>query len=67
MTPCNMLYDQALCIRKYYNKEKDTYYETNDDNFRWPSVDKGCSHPNRTFYGVILEKCRNITARKRAG
>ena len=67
MTPCNMLYDQALCIRKYYNKEKDTYYETNDDNFRWPSVDKGSSHPNRTFYGVILEKCRNITARKRAG
>ena len=61
------LYDQALCIRKYYNKEKDTYYETNDKDFRWPSVDKGCSHPNRTFYGVILEKCRNITARKRAG
>ena len=67
MASCNMLYDQALCIRKYYNKEKDTYYETNDDNFRWPSVDKGSSHPNRTFYGVILEKCRNITARKRAG
>ena len=61
------LYDQALCIRKYYNKEKDTYYETNHENFRWPSIDKGCSHPDRTFYGVVLEKCRNITARKRAG
>ena len=61
------LYEQALCIRKYYNKEKDEYYDTDNVNFRWPSVDKGCSHPNRTFYGIIVEKCRNITARKKAG
>ena len=61
------LYEQALCIRKYYNKAKDTYYETTDPNFRWPSVDKGCSHPDRTFYGIVMEKCRNNTARKKAG
>ena len=63
----NILYEEALCIRKYYNKEKDTYYKTNDENFRWPNIDKGCSHPDRTFYGVIMEKCKNNTARKKAG
>ena len=45
----------------------DSYYETGDKNFRWPCADKGYSHPDRTFYGVILEKCKNNTARKRAG
>ena len=63
----NILYEEALCIRKYYNREKDTYYETTDKNFRWPSINKGCSHPERTFYGIIMEKCKNNTARMRAG
>ena len=45
----------------------DSYYETSDEKFRWPSADKGCSHHEGTFYGIILEKCKNNTARKRAG
>ncbi len=61
------LYKEALCIRKYYDLKTDSYYETGDKNFRLPRADKGCSHPDRTFYGVILEKCKNNTARKRAG
>ena len=61
------LYEEALCIRKYYDLSTDSYYETSDEKFRWPSADKGCSHHERTFYGIILEKCKNNTARKRAG
>ena len=61
------LYEKSLCIRKYYDLKTDSYYETGDEKFRWPSDDKGTSHPNRTFYGIIIEKCKNNTARKRAG
>ncbi len=61
------LYEEALCIRKYYDLKTDSYYETSDEKFRWPSADKGCSHHEGTFYGIILEKCKNNTARKRAG
>ena len=49
----------SACIRKYYNKEHKKYYHTNDINFVWPNLLHGCSHPKRTFYGIIVEKCRN--------
>ena len=56
-------FNESACIRKYYKKDDEKYYDTNDTNFRWPSLDHGCSHPNRTFYGIIIEKCRNDTLR----
>ena len=52
-------FTESACIRKYYNKDTKKYYDTNDQNFIWPILKYGCSHPNRTFYGIILEKCRN--------
>ena len=52
-------FTDSACIRKYYNKEHKKYYQTNDINFVWPNLIHGCSHPQRTFYGIIVEKCRN--------
>ena len=52
-------FNESACIRKYYNKEEKKYYNTNEKGFIWPSIDKGISHPNRTFYGIIVEQCRN--------
>ena len=52
-------FTESACIRKYYNKEHKKYYHTNDINFVWPNLNHGCSHPKRTFYGIIVEKCRN--------
>jgi hypothetical protein len=52
-------FTESACIRKYYNKDTKKYYDTTDQNFIWPILKYGCSHPNRTFYGIILEKCRN--------
>ena len=50
-------YEQSACIRKYYDKSRNRYYETGDPNFKWPVILKGCSNPDRTYYGVIVEKC----------
>ena len=52
-------FTESACIRKYYNKNDQKYYDTNDKNFVWPNIIHGCSHPDRTFYGIIIEKCRN--------
>ena len=52
-------FTESACIRKYYNKEDKKYYDTNDERFIFPNIIHGCSHPDRTFYGIILEKCRN--------
>ena len=54
-------FTESACIRKYYNKEDQKYYNTNDTNFIWPYISHGCSHPNRNFYGIIVEKCKNTS------
>ena len=56
-------YFKSACIRKYYNKTVGKYYETNDINFRWPSLDRGCSNSDATYYGIIIEKCKNDSLR----
>ena len=50
-------YEQSACIRKYYDKNKKKYFNTGEEWFRWPIVEKGCSNPDRTYYGVILQRC----------
>ena len=50
-------YDQSACIRKYYDAKKKKYYETGEDGFVWPVIVKGCSHPDRTYYGIIMQRC----------
>ena len=52
-------YTESACIRQYYNKDKKKYYGTTDPNFRWPVILKGCSNPDRTYYGIIIQKCIN--------
>ena len=60
-------FEQSACIRKYYDKSKNKYYETGDPNFKWPLILKGCSHPNRTYYGVIVEKCVHDESHEKSG
>ena len=50
-------YEQSACIRKYYDKNKKQYFNTSEEGFRWPVIEKGCSNPNRTYYGIILQRC----------
>ena len=54
-------FTESACIRKYYNKDDKQYYNTDQPKFIWPKILHGCGHPNRTFYGIIVEKCRNNT------
>ena len=56
-------FDKSACIKKYYIKNNQKYYEKSDNEFIYPNILHGCSHPNRTFYGIIVEQCRNDTVR----
>ena len=51
------VYKNAACIREYYNKDENKYYQTGEKGFVWPVVEKGCSNPNTTFYGIIVQRC----------
>lgn len=50
-------YEQSACIRKYFDAEKQTYFNTGEEGFRWPVILKGCSNPERTYYGIIMQRC----------
>ena len=52
-----IVYKNAACIREYYNKDQNRYYKTGEKGFVWPVVEKGCSNPNSTFYGIIVQRC----------
>ena len=60
-------FTQSACIRKYYDKNKGLYYNTDDINFKWPIVSKGNSNPERTSYAIIMEKCKNDKTRTSSG
>ena len=51
-------FNQSYCIKKYYKKDDEQYYSISDDKFRWPHTDHGTSHPNKTFYGIVFESCK---------
>jgi hypothetical protein len=57
----------CACIRKYYDPNTKKYYTTNDNNFKWPSIKHGMSNDDCTFYGVIVEKCKNDELRAISG
>ena len=41
----NKFLTDSACIRKYYDKKSGEYYDTNNPNFKWPSVSHGTFHP----------------------
>jgi len=51
--------EKGACIRQYYDKEKGKYYNTNEEDFKWPALLKGCVNEDAKNYGFIVEKCRN--------
>ena len=51
---------KSSCIKKYYNKNTKKYYNTGENGFRYPVLEKGCSHPNRTYYGIIMQRCDKV-------
>ena len=53
-------YNNSACIRKYYDKNKDQYFNTSENGFRWPILEKGMSNKNRKYYGIIVQRCDQV-------
>ena len=52
-------YNNSACIRRYYDKNKEQYFNTNENGFRWPMLEKGMSNKNWTYYGIIIQRCEH--------
>jgi hypothetical protein len=58
---------EDFCIKKYYSNKNKTYYDVNDKNFVSPKIAHGLSNDNYSFYGIIVERCKDDDLRKLAG
>ena len=54
-------FEKSACITKYFDKEKQKYFDIDDSEFRWPTMAHGASNSNSIFYTIVLEKCKKST------
>jgi len=54
-------FERSACIRKYFNKEEQKYYNVGDSKFRWPVIAHGTYNKKFKFYNIIAEKCEEST------
>ena len=52
-------FNKSACIKKYYSSEEKRYFNKGESGFKFPTLEHGASHPNRTLYGIIIESCNN--------
>ena len=54
-------FERSACIRKYFNKEEQKYYDIGDSKFKWPIIAHGTFSENVKLYNIIVEKCEEST------
>ena len=54
-------FEKSACIKKYFNKEEQKYYNVGDSKFRWPVISHGTISKNGKLYNIIAEKCEEST------
>ena len=52
-----VIYNNSACIRKYYDKSKEQYFNSGENGFKWPMLQRGMSNKNSTYYGIIVQRC----------
>ena len=58
------IFSQSACIKEYYDLQTQKYSKIGESGFRWPVLDHGASNPNKTLYGIVIEKCHNDSLTK---
>ena len=54
-------FEESACTRKYYNSKDGKYYDTDNANFKWPTIEHGNSNSEMKSYHVVMEKCEEET------
>ena len=54
-------FKRSACIRKYFDKNDQSYYDIKDPKFRWHVIAHGTFNKNEQFYSLILERCHEET------
>ena len=52
-------FESSACIRKYFNRIDQKYYNTGDPKFRWPIISNGTYNRIYKLYNIVVERCQN--------
>lgn len=52
-------FERSACIRKYFSKNDQKYYNTGDPKFRWPVISHGNYNKIYGLYNIIIDRCNN--------
>ena len=56
-------FSKAVYIKKYYNQRDKQYNDTTDSNFIYPDIKHGMANLNFSFYGIIIQRCKEDSLR----
>ena len=54
-------YQRGFCIKKFYDSKTQTILNYNDQNFIYPYLQHGAKRSDNIFYGIYIQKCKNIS------
>ena len=55
---------KSYCLSKLYNSTTKKLITKKDENFKYPYLNHGASHPLHEFYGIFIQKCVNNSLNK---
>ena len=54
-------FGKSACISKFFDANKNKYFNIDEPEFRWPVMAHGNSNPNSKHYAIVLERCKEET------
>ena len=54
-------FEKSACIRKFFDVNKQKYFNIGEPEFRWPVMAHGTSNENSKYYAIVLERCKEET------
>ena len=54
-------FQKGFCIKKFYDSKTQTIINSNDENFIYPYLQHGAKRSDNIFYGIYIQKCKNIS------
>ena len=54
-------FEKSACIRKFFDMDKQKYFNIGEPGFRWPVMAHGTYNDNSQYYVIILERCKEET------
>ena len=54
-------FEKSACIRKFFDMDKQKYFNIGEPGFRWPVMAHGTYNANSQYYAIVLERCKEET------